>query len=162
MPVDVATPSAARRWCLLTLAALWIGGFTVYAVLVVHVAASVNESHTPGGFVTRQVTWWLNWLAVALAVVLAREWLARRGAKGWRGRARWGFVASLVALAALFALHPWVDSHLDPVAREVRDGDAFYIAHRVYLWVAAVHWLGTVWFVLSVVEDWMRRDGKTP
>ena len=58
-----------------------------------------------------------------------------------------------ILLVALFALHPVLDSFLDPVAQTVREPQVFYRWHNAYLWSSTVQWaLGLVnaWVTLGV------------
>lgn len=110
--------------------------------------------HRAFGFITRRVILWFLALAVVQAAVLWPEWRdrARRAVEPWARRA---YLASIVALAALCGLYPWLNSQLDVAARSIPDPDGFYIAHRIYLWTAMVHWLGTVGFAYAVVARWL-------
>ena len=64
-----ATMNSARRFLTTLALALWWGGFTFYALVVIPTAQKVLHSHVKVGFITQQVTGWLNWCGV-LALVL--------------------------------------------------------------------------------------------
>ena len=120
--------------------ALWWGGLTVYASIVVPVGTEVF-SPTEQGFVTQRVTHWIN--------VLAAVWLASSyvGTKLDRQlTALW--CIQLVLLTTLVPLHWWLDGMLNPSSLSVTDGDQFYEVHRLYLWLTTAQWgagLGFVW-----------------
>ena len=130
--------------------ALWWGGLTTYAVIVVQIGTELFGA-SEQGFVTQRVTNWLNVLgAVWLACTL---WPARRS---WGTMTLWGVQA--VCLGSLALIHRQLDAMLDPVSRfVVSDGD-FYGIHRLYLLATAVQWfvgLGLLWSLppLAVGSD---------
>ena len=140
--------------------ALWWGGFTFYAVAVIPTAQKVLHSHVKVGFITQEITHWLNLAAVlALAFLL---WELLRAAQLTPRSRRWLWGAWLVMAAmqiALFILHPMLDRLLDFSAREITDEPRFYFLHRVYLCVSTVEWLAA-WVVFA---GWFARSaGDTP
>ncbi len=129
--------------------ALWWGGFTFYAVVVIPTAQKVLHSHTRVGFITQEVTHWLNLCAVLALIFLLWELL--NAALLTARRRRWLWAAWLVMVAmqtALFILHPRLDRLLDFSAREILDEPRFYFLHRVYLCVSTVEWLAA-WVMLA-------------
>lgn len=123
-----------NRLAALGLAAWW-GGLTVYAAIVVPLG-SRNIGVTEQGFITQQVTHWLNGLAAA-ALVLS-GWTVWISGRRTLVVAWWGAAAALIGLVAL---HPQLDALLDETAHSVLDGVRFYGLHRVYLWVTALQWV---------------------
>lgn len=117
--------------------ALWWGGLTFYALVVVPIGAEVLGNHTEQGFITQRVSQWLNALG-ALAAVLTLPGAIRRRAT--LVRLAWLLMAA--AQGMLFVLHPWLDRYLDARAHEVLEAGAFYALHRGYLLVTAVQWVG--------------------
>ena len=140
-----ATMNSVRRFLTTLALALWWGGFTFYALVVIPTAQKVLHSHVKVGFITQQVTGWLNWCGVAALVFLLWHLLTEQG---WSPRARRVFwISWLVMLAAqisLFILHPRLDALLDFSAREILDEPRFYFLHRVYLCVSTGQWLAGV------------------
>ena len=139
--------AAVRRVAAILLLALWWGGFTFYALVVVPTGHHVLRSKVRQGFITQEVTNKLNWLgAVTLALLLWQMLAARR--EGVSPRCfqvtAWSWSVLAVTLAALFWLHPHLDALLDPVNRSVVDDDRFYALHRWYLIVATVQWLAAL------------------
>ena len=129
--------------------ALWWGGFTFYAVVVIPTAQKVLRSHTRVGFITQQVTHWLNLVAVLALLFLLWELLGAALLTPRRRRWLWGAWLVMAAMqAGLFILHPMLDRLLDFTAREIIDEPRFYFLHRVYLCVSTVEWLAA-WVVLA-------------
>ncbi len=127
--------------CTLVLFALWWGGITFYALVVVPIGTDLIGS-TEQGFITQRVTWWHNWLAVAMSGYLSMSaW--RRKQLGW-----WLLAAALVAVTVgLWSVHWQLTSLLD--AEEGGVPSSFYAKHAVYLWLTTVEWLiGVVWVVM--------------
>lgn len=125
------------------LLAVWWGGFTFYALVVVPTGHHVLRSKVRQGFITQQVTNKLNALGAVTLAALAWQVVAVRRAKSrrWLRIATISWAALAVTLALLVWLHPHLDALLDPVARSVVDDDKFYALHRWYLIVATVQWL---------------------
>jgi hypothetical protein len=67
------------RITLLITFAIWWGGFTFYAAIVVPVGSEILGSARTQGFITQVVTHWLN-LAAALTILMMAvdSWLNRR------------------------------------------------------------------------------------
>ena len=132
-----------RRFVVMLLFAVWFGGFTFYALVVVPTGHHVLRSKVRQGFITQQVTNKLNALGAVTLAALAWQVVAVRRAKSrrWLRIATISWAALAVTLALLVWLHPHLDSLLDPVARSVVDDDKFYALHRWYLIVATVQWL---------------------
>src|SRR5262245_32081778 len=83
----------------------WLGGFTFYVSVVVPVGTKVLKSGRRQGFITREVTHWLNVSGAVGLAVLSGELLAARDPSRWRFRSRialWAFMAA--CQAALFYL----------------------------------------------------------
>src|SRR5215469_3439353 len=79
-----------RRFAVLLMFALWMGGFTFYTLIVIPTGGKVLDGgERDVGFITQQVTIWLNWIGVA-ALPVFFDWHRRYMA-----------VASLQWLAAL-------------------------------------------------------------
>src|SRR5215216_1596688 len=88
----------------------WLGGFTFYAGVVVPAGTKVLQSGREQGFITREVTGWLNVAGAAGLGLLAAEQLAGRDPS----RSRWWWRAALLAVMAacqvwLFVLHGELD-----------------------------------------------------
>jgi hypothetical protein len=132
-----------RRFLFIAAVAFWLGGFTFYAGVVIHVGHRVlPDGHVLQGFVTQRVTEWVNRSAgIALTLML---WNA---AAVWRGRGRWGRLGLAATwllmaglLAWLFALHPALDQLLDARTQVVLDAERFHRLHLTYMTAASVQW----------------------
>ena len=136
---------------------LWQGGFVFYAAVVVPVGTDVLGSPIRQGFVTQQVTGWLNLIGVIFHLLLAWNLAAERGTPYWRLRVGLG-ATSAALLGALFVLHPILDSYLDFATQTVREPTIFYRWHNAYLWSSTTQWvlaLGNAWLTLGV---WRARN----
>ena len=136
----------AFRFLSLLTTTTWWGGLSVYAWIVVPIATE-SFGATSQGFVTRQVTLWLNGFAAASLVLTAWETYRRREA--------WMMSMWVVLLATLLSLqftHGVLDAMMEPTTEEVADPESFYQWHRVYLWVTTVQWfagIGFLWPLLT-------------
>ena len=131
------------------LLALWWGGFTFYTTVVVSVGTAVLHSATKQGFITQQVTHYLNALGgLALAAVLW-ELLARRKAKDACRLREIACVAAILALVAQLLVHHQMTALLDVPHRAVLDEIRFYQWHRLYLCLATAQWLGSLLLLLG-------------
>ena len=145
--------------------ALWWGGFTFYALVVIPAAQHVLHSHVKVGFITQEVTGWINGCGtVALAFLLWHR-LAEPG--GTSRARRWFWIAWLVLLVGqicLFLLHPQMDALLDFSNREILDEPRFYSLHRVYLCISTVQWLAGLgllgMFIPQPMGPDQRREGR--
>jgi len=121
------------RFVAVAVLALWIGGTTFYAIVVVPTGTRQFGSMEQG-LLTEQVTRQLNWIGVGcLLVLLPVAWKSRAGAASW--------IVLAASLAALFWLHPRLAAFIDHSNHVVTNPDAFYRWHRAYLLVTAVQWL---------------------
>ena len=134
-----------RRFLFMAAVAFWLGGFTFYSAVVIHVGARVLHSQMKQGLVTQRVTDWLNFAgALALPIMLWNT------AAIWRHRGRvsrallaitWAVMAAVQVELAL--LHPVLDHLLEPPAATVasaRAGRQFDDLHFVYLMSSTAQW----------------------
>jgi hypothetical protein len=146
----------ARRFLVVIALMFWQGGFTFYASVVVPVGQEVLGSHLDQGYITRQVTKYLNLSGAVALLVLALDLVAAREA-AWVRRLRWLLWLGMAsALVVLVWLHPHLDQFLDPTTPTVIDYAAFYPMHRLYLWVSTVQWgcgLGFAWLTLRAWRE---------
>jgi hypothetical protein len=145
--------TAVRQYLVVLAIALWLGGFTFYALVVVPIGAEVLGGSIEQGFVTRAVTVHLNQIALGALLILLWNVAVERGVlltATWLGM--------LLAQLALFAIHPRLDALLDPTTHDVASD--FHFLHEVYLWIAAIQWglgLAHIWAVLAA---W-RREARS-
>lgn len=118
----------------LILLSIWWGAFTFYAGIVIPLGMKVLGGHTEMGFITQQVTGYLNYLSLLIFVFTAYI---------FRGEKRF-FIAILLLILLqllLFFVHFELDKLLDFEQRIVLNKVAFYTLHRVYLLISTVIWL---------------------
>ena len=152
-----------RRLLAVLLLAVWWGGFTFYALVVVPTGHQVLHSKVRQGFITQAVTNKLNVLGVVTLTLLLWQWVATRreaGSPGWSRTAGVSWLVLAASLAALCWLHPRLDTLLDAGQRSVLDDDKFYALHRIYLVVATVQWLAGAVHFISLLSGQRRHDGR--
>jgi hypothetical protein len=147
-----------RRTSLLLLLALWQGGFMFYGAIVVPVGARVLESETEQGFITQQVTVWLN--GCGLAALVGWLWVLLVDGGPSRSLKKplllWGGL--LVTLLLLVIVHGRMDRLLDIEGHSVVNPIAFYTHHRVYLILSTLQWLGSIALLVLTLQMWARAD----
>jgi hypothetical protein len=144
----------ARRGLTLAAFAVWLGGFTFYALVVVPVGTKVLGGRVAQGFVTQAVTVHLNLVALTALAALAWNAFALRKRRPIVGT----WVVMLAAQVVLFALHPNLDRLLDPATRTVIDHARFYAIHRVYLLVTGAQWIAGVVHMGLALAAWRAED----
>jgi Na+-driven multidrug efflux pump len=148
-----------RRFLVLIALFFWQGGFTFYASVVVPLGQEVFGSLRQG-FLTRQVTVYLNLAGTVALLVLLWDLIAARDPSRKRRWSRWGlWTAMLLTLLALFQLHGRLDALLVIKGRIIRDAEVFHIQHRIYLWISTVQWACGLLYLLATMIVWRREDG---
>ena len=132
--------------------AVWWGGLTFYAVIVVPVGTEQIGS-TDQGFITQDVTRWHNALLTAMAVGLVIE--ARLQGCRWLGAASVGLAA---IDAALLFEHSALTEMMDFNNRLVQS--EFYSRHAVYLWLTAAEWAIGLALICSTGLSQCRREAS--
>lgn len=131
----VGLARGALRWLSLTALAVWLGGFTFYAGVVIPL---LHDEFDPIQVapVTRQATDTLNLIG---AVALALCWLdwGLNPARSGRGHRREGLLLALdvALLLGLVAVHRVLDQKLD-----ASSFSGFYPWHRLYLQLSTAQW----------------------
>jgi hypothetical protein len=141
--------------------AFWVGGFFFYAGVVIHVGRDVLGGHRLQGFVTQQVTIWLNVASLpALAIFLWNALASRPGGSSrrlWRALLGTWCLMALIQLL-LFWLHPVMSRFLDLPAKQIAFRKDFRQFHNVYMALSAVqHFAAALYLLLSMVL-WRRSD----
>ena len=131
-----------RRFLVLTALCFSFGGFMFYASVVVPLGSRVLDA-TAQGFVTQQVTHYINASTALTLILMAWDGVASRRN---RGRKENRVLAASIAIAAicclcLVALHGRLDMLLNPHGFEVVDPTRFYQLHQAYLWLSIVQWV---------------------
>jgi hypothetical protein len=149
----------ARRGLAFVAFAVWLGGLTFYALVVVPVGTQVLGGPVAQGFVTQAVTVRLNLVALAALAALAWNAFVLRERRPIVGT----WAVMLAAQAVLFALHPSLDRLLDPATRTVVDHARFYATHRGYLLVTTAQWIAGFVHMGLVLAAWRAADrGERP
>ncbi|HEY2148979.1 MAG TPA: hypothetical protein VGH32_13650 [Pirellulales bacterium] len=134
--------TALRRFLVAAALGLWLGGFTFYSAVVIHVGTDVLGDHRQVGFISERVSNWLNLIgAVALVLALWNMVAIWRTAARWRQAilgATW--LVMTISLAALVVLHRSLDGVLNTDSQEIVNYDEFLWLHGAYLAVSTVQW----------------------
>jgi hypothetical protein len=143
-----------RFLCRVTFA-IWFGGFTFYAGVVVP-DLHENFGGMETGEVSRRVAvvlYLFGGSAILLGGIIAAIDPAERS--GWRGKARLGLLAvSSILLVALVAMHRVMGGRLDSGLGR----DAFFPLHETYLTVFAIQWLANLGLMAVETGRGPRRD----
>ena len=141
---------------------MWMGGFTFYAEIVIPTAAKVLGSERPVGFITEQVTHWLNLIGIAALGVflwnLISEWPRQPSRRRLVLAIAWGVM--VLAHVGLFATHPLIDRILDPRNRSIHDYDRFLLLHNVYLAFATTQWVAALVYLWTSLRAWQHQDQR--
>ena len=156
--------NAFRRFLTFVVFAFWMGGFTFYASVVIPTAHGVLGSHREVGFITQQVTHWLNFISLLTLALLTWNFFVeriRQPALSWRLP---GITLALMFAAqiALFAEHPILDQMLDGKTQSIASHGQFYSWHRIYLLTAAVQWLAAMvhaWTLTTATQSGIASKG---
>jgi hypothetical protein len=144
-----------RRFLVVQALLLWQGGFLFYAAVVVPIGTDTLGPFAQGR-VTRHVTDVMNLIgAIALVVLAWDQWANVASARYRRARwALWGVLAT--TLAGLAVLHAAVGRHVDFGSDgRVTDYPAFYLWHRVYLYVSTLQWVAGLAYTAIMLRAWI-------
>jgi hypothetical protein len=139
-----------------------MGGFTFYALVVIPTAGKVLGGERDVGFITQQITNWLNLIGVAALLILA--WVV---AAEWRGlvsfpRLRLSLAVTLAIMVfgqiGLFITHPLIDRFLQAEGHKVHHYDQFENMHTVYLAFATLQWSAALLHVWLMLMAWRVQD----
>jgi hypothetical protein len=149
-----------RRYLVVIALMFWQGGFTFYAAVVVPIGTEVLGSTLRQGFITREVTRYINISAVAALALLAWDMLAGRDPSRLRRWARAGvWVFMVLCQALLFALHPYLAGMMQVKGRIIHDPETFHDIHRVYLWTHTIQWGAGLVFLALMLSAWREEAG---
>lgn len=147
-----------RRFLVLAALFFWQGGFTFYAAVVVPIGQQVLRSHLRQGFITRQVTYYLNLSGAVALVPLAWDLLAY-DPRPWRRRLRAGlFFAMFLTLVWLYFLRQRLDAQLVRQGYLILDEESFRPNHRLYLWVSTFQWGCSLAYLALTLHSWRNAD----
>jgi len=149
-----------RRYLFVLTFAWWMGGLTFYALVVIPTAEHVLGNHRDVGFITQQVTIWLNLSGLVPLLVLLWNLIADWGfARRWF---RYGLAGTwalmLVSHFGLFAAHSWVTRILDVPNHRIHDFDGFEARHAVYEGIVTIQWIAALTHAWLALMTWRIRD----
>jgi hypothetical protein len=150
-----------RRFLAIVALMFWQGGFTFYAAVVVPIGQKVLGSHLEQGFITREVTWYLNVAgAVALGVLAVElQWAGKP--RQLQLKCRWAlWLAMGLVLLMLILAHPALNTLIDVDAHVISDRRRFRALHRIYLWISTLEWLLAGIYLWLMVLGWRRKDAE--
>jgi hypothetical protein len=148
-----------QRFLVLMALMFWQGGFLFYASVVVPIGQKVLASPKDQGFITQQVTDYMNLSGVfALAVLLPELILTPDSSQKrlWIRRLSWLFMA--IGLVWLAWWHLRLDALLDLEEKEILNHKAFYPGHRWYLWISTVQWFFGLVYIWTTLSAWRSKD----
>ncbi|PWT85883.1 MAG: hypothetical protein C5B58_02350 [Acidobacteria bacterium] len=148
-----------RRFLVLAALMFWQGGFTFYAAVVVPVGQHVLKSHMKQGFITREVTNYLNLAGLVALAPLTWDVPTTRDSSSRRRCARYACLA-LMALfwIVLVTLHRYLDGQLDLELRTFRNQELFDRGHRWYLWISTFQWAAALVYIGLTLAAWRAAD----
>jgi hypothetical protein len=155
-------PTLLRRFLVLVALMFWQGGFIFYAAVVVPVGQAELGSHLQQGFITRQVTDYLNLSGAVALIILVWDVAASREPSRLRHWSRWAaWMGMAVSLLALVWLHQRLEQLLNLEMRELANPKAFRAGHRWYLWLSTVQWAFSVIYAALALQAWSAEDRFT-
>ena len=147
-----------RRFLVLIALFFWQGGFTFYASVVVPVGQEVF-GHLRQGFITRQVTVYMNLAGAIALLVLLWDLIAARDPSRGRRWVRWLLWISMgLLLLWLYQLHGQLNELLVRKGLLILDPEAFRPRHRLYLWLSTVQWACGLLYLFVTLVMWRKED----
>lgn len=127
---------------------IWWGAFTFYAGIVIPVGMKVLGSHTQMGFITQEVTKYLNGLSLILFIIYAYSLRNHEFSEV-------ALIEQIVSFSLigfqvlLFIIHYFLTDLLDFKHHLILNSDKFYVFHRVYLIIETLIWLVVSWQLIK-------------
>jgi hypothetical protein len=119
---------------------IWWGAFTFYAWIVVPVGMNVIGSHTEMGFITQQVSVYLNIFSLIVFMFYA-YCLKNEGINEYKLIEEITAISLIGFQLLLFLLHHYQTELLDFENHKIIDRENFYLLHRIYLIVETLIWV---------------------
>jgi hypothetical protein len=131
---------------------IWWGAFTFYAGIVVPTGMNVLGSHTQMGFVTQEVSKYLNIFSLFLFIIYAYSLRNNEFSEDVLFEQIVSF--SLIGFQLLlFVIHYFLTDLLDFEHHIVLNQDKFYVFHRVYLIIETLIWLVVSWILIKSFQQ---------
>ena len=124
---------------------IWWGAFTFYAGIVVTVGMQVLGWHVAMGFITQQVTVYLNIFSLIIFLIYAYFLNSEEVTES-------SLVKQIIAISIigfqllLFLLHFYLTDLLDFEKHTIINQDNFYLLHQIYLIIEAL-----IWMIVSIL-----------
>ena len=127
---------------------IWWGAFTFYAGVVIPSGMTILGSHTEMGFITQQVTIYIN--IFSLIIFLIYAYCLRNEGFSKNNLVEEIVVISLIGFQLLlFLLHSYQTDLLDFETHKLINRDNFYLLHRIYLIVETLIWLVVSFLIVN-------------
>ena len=127
---------------------IWWGAFTFYSGIVVPVGMNVLGSHTQMGFVTQEVTKYLNIISLLLFIIYAFSLRNNEFSENVLLEQIISF--SLIGFQLLlFVIHYFLSDLLDFEHHILLNPEKFYVFHRVYLIIETLIWLVVSFLIIK-------------
>jgi hypothetical protein len=132
---------------------IWWGAFTFYAGIVVPVGMRVLGSHTEMGFITQQVTVFLNIFSLIIFLFYA-YCLKNQEFENDILVEEISAISLISFQLLLFLLHNYQTDLLDFENHKIINKENFYLLHRIYLIVETL-----IWMVVSylIVKEYIKK-----
>ena len=155
--VTNSTATRVRRFLLLLAIAFSFGGFSFYASVVVPIGSEVLDP-TSQGFVTQQVTHFLNGAAGVMWLLLVWELVAERKLQPRRVTKQLSVLTGVLGLCCIVlpVIHPWLDALLEADSFSITDFENFYTLHQVYLWLCSLQWFASLVVIWVLLSNWQQ------
>jgi hypothetical protein len=143
-----------RRYLVILTLAFWMGGFTFYTGLVIGIANEVLGDERDVGFITQQVTNWLNWIGILALIILGcSAWVERRGIPRLLMLLSW--LAMALLEVGLFFVHAALDQRLETATHKINGPmHIFFNWHRLYMVVATGQWCAALIYLWLAIVIW--------
>lgn len=124
------------RFAITVTLAVWWGGLTFYAAIVVPLGIE-QFGGVEQGALTQRVTLRLNMAGTIVGIFLLADALGRKPRN-----CRVVLASALIGLqAGLWFWHSRLSRWLGATSMSPRSDESFYFEHRIYLWITTVQWL---------------------
>jgi Na+-driven multidrug efflux pump len=147
-----------RRFVVLIALMFWQGGFTFYASVVVPIGTK-QLGAIDQGFITREVTSYINLSGAIALTILAGDVVLTRRQQRWSQVARAvSWLVMVVVLVVLAWLHTYLEQLLDASKQDSLQYLSFRLGHRWYLWLSTVQWGFGLLFAALTLFAWRHED----
>lgn len=124
--------------------AIWWGGFTFYATIVVPQGFKILGDHIKMGMITQSVTNYLNGIGSVVIFISAIVLISNNNkAKSPVMQIGWEWYCLVLLQAALFYVHHLLSLRIQFISPDTMLEKGFYQVHRVYLLISSA-----VWFII--------------